>query len=100
MLVLRVGITDDTTSKDLDRYFTNIWYHRQRVKLIFDTTQCSNLSLRKILTIKDVLDKHRENSRMYIDHSNIIVKNGFIRNMLRIALCIMKTERPVKISRV
>jgi hypothetical protein len=100
MLSVRIGITDDTTTQELDRYFTNIWRHDKKVALIFDTTQCCNITLRRALQVKSVLDKHRSNSRKYIDHSKILVNSGFVKNILKVALCIIRTERPVHVLKV
>jgi hypothetical protein len=97
MTHVRIGITDDTTPEDMDRYFTQLWRHNRKLILIFDTTQCSNISLRRALRIKSVLNKHRENSRKFIDHSEILVKSKFVKNVLKAALCIIRTERPVRI---
>ena len=97
---MRIGITDDTTTQELDRYFTNIWRHNRKVALTFDTTQCSNITLRRALQVKSVLDKHRLNSRKYIDHSRILVKSGFTKTILKMALCVIRTERPVYVLKV
>jgi hypothetical protein len=100
MTHVRIGITDDTTPEEMDRYFTQIWRHNRRVVLVFDTTQCDNISLRRALRMKSVLNKHRENSRKFIDHSQILVRSNFTKNILRTALCIIRTERPVVVVKV
>lgn len=100
MIYVRIGITNDTTPEDMDRYFTQIWRHEKKVILVFDTTQCSSISLRRALRMKSVLNKHRKNSRNFIDHSQILVKSNFTKNVLRTALCIIRTERPVTIVKV
>jgi hypothetical protein len=100
MIHLRIGITDDTTPQDLDRYFTNIWKHQKKIVLLFDTTQCSNISLRRAMQMKSVLNKHRSNSRKFIDHSEIMVKSNLMKNVLKTALYIIRTERPVYIVKV
>ena len=100
MTYVRIGITDDTTPEEMDRYFTQIWHHNRRVVLVFDTTQCDNISLRRALRMKSVLNKHRENSRKFIDHSQILVRSNFTKNILRTALCIIRTERPVVVVKV
>lgn len=100
MLNLLIGVTDDTTPEDLDRYFTQIWKHQKRVVLIFDTTQCNNISFRRAMKMKSVLNKHRPNSRLYIDHSRIRVKTNFAKNILKTALYIIRTERPVIVEKV
>lgn len=100
MIHVRIGITDDTTPEDMDRYFTQMWRHDKKMVLVFDTTQCSNISLRRALRMKSVLNKHRKNSKKFIDHSQILVKSNFIKNILRTALFIIRTERPVIIVKV
>jgi hypothetical protein len=50
--------------------------------------------------MKRVLNAHRENSRQFIDHSQIIVKTKLVKNIIRTALCIIRTERPVHVIRV
>jgi hypothetical protein len=100
MLTVGFRITDHTSAEDLDSYFNQIWKHQEKVVLFFDTTQCSRITLGRALKMKSVLDKHRENSRKFIDHSNIMVKSGFARNVLRTALAIIRTERPVYVTKV
>lgn len=100
MLTLRIGITNDTTPFDMDTYFTRIWCRQQPVVLIFDTTQCDRISFGRVMRLKSVLDKHRENSRKFIDHSEILVKSNFTKNVLRTALCLIRTERPVIVKKV
>ena len=100
MIHLRIGITDDTTPQDLDRYFTNIWKHQKKIVLLFDTTQCSNISLRRAMQMKSVLNKHRSNSRKFIDHSEIMVKSNLMKNVLKTALYIIRTERPIYIIKL
>jgi hypothetical protein len=65
-----------------------------------DTTQCCRLSLRRAMKMKSVLNKHRENSRKFIEHSNIIVKSNLAKNILRTALAVIRTERPVYVQKV
>lgn len=100
MAHVRIGITNDTTPEDMDRYFTQVWRHNQKVVLVFDTTQCSNISLRRAMRMKSVLNKHRESSKRFIDHSQILVKSNFTKRILRTALFLIRTERPVIIVKV
>ena len=52
------------------------------------------------MQVKSVLNKHRSNSRKYIDHSRVLVKSGFAKNILKLALCIIRTERPVYVDKI
>ena len=51
------------------------------------------------MKMKSVLNKHRENSRKFIEHSNIIVKSNLAKNILRTAIAVIRTERPVYVQK-
>ena len=88
-------ITNETSNRNLDVFFTQLWKKNDRVKLIIDATTCTNISLGKVLSMKSVLDKHRDNSRDNIDFSVVFVKNKFVGQIIRLGLFFIKTERPV-----
>lgn len=96
-MISRLDVTNDTTPAHLDVFFTQLW-GKKNVKLMIDASRCSNISLRRVMSIKGVLDKHRENARENIDFSVIFVKSNFVRNIIRLGLCIIKTERPVYVE--
>ena len=91
-------VTNETTPIHLDSFFTQLWKKNNRVKLLIDASTCSNISLGKVLSIKGVLDKHRHESRENIDFSVIFVKSNFVRNLIRLGLTVIKTERPVYVE--
>jgi hypothetical protein len=91
-------IKDTTTPQDLDSMFTHAWTYKKPVRFVMDVTECKNVSLGRILSMKGVLDHHRPNSRKYIDYTTIIVKSRLAKTLLSLGLSIIKTERPVKIS--
>ena len=94
-MISRFVITNETSNRNLDAFFTHLWKKNDRVKLIIDDTACTNISLGKVLSMKSVLDKHRDNSRDNIDFSVIFVKNKFVGQIIRLGLFFIKTERPV-----
>jgi hypothetical protein len=93
-----IRIKDTTTPQDLDSMFTHAWSYKKPVRFVMDVTECKNVSLGRILSMKGVLDHHRPNSRKYIDYTTIIVKSRLAKTLLSLGLSIIKTERPVKIS--
>ena len=99
-MISNLLLTNDTTSDQLDTFFTNTWRKKERVKLVIDATKCSNISLKKVVSIKGVLDKHRENSRANIDFTFIFVKSNFVKNIIRMGLFMIKTERPVYVEKL
>jgi hypothetical protein len=97
---ITIGVTDDTTPDEMDRYFTQIWHHEEKCMIAFDVTQCDNVSLRRALRLKPVLNKHRENSKKFLQRCQILVKSKFAKTILRIALYLLKPDMPVMIVRV
>jgi len=98
ILDYKIKVVDTTTPNDLDLFFTRAWTYRRPVRFTIDVTECKRVSLGRILSMKGVLDKHRPNSRKYIDHSTIVVKSQWAKTLLNIGLSIIRTERPVYIS--
>ena len=94
----KIKIRDSTTPEILDSLFEHAWTYQKPVKFVIDVTGCRNVSLGRILSMKGVLDKHRQNSRRYIEHSEVMVKSRFVKTLLNIGLSIIKTERPVYIK--
>ena len=94
----KIKIRDSTTPELLDTYFEDAWTYRKPVKFMIDVTECRNVSLGRILSMKGVLDKHRSNSRKYIEHSEVMVRSPFVKTLLNIGLSIIRTERPVYIK--
>ncbi|AUT19162.1 hypothetical protein DSLPV1_191 [Dishui lake phycodnavirus 1] len=99
---IRINVTDDTSPSDIDRYFTESWKRcgRNKINFVFDIRECRNISLGRLLGMRSVLNKHRANSREHIDHSTIVVANNTTKNILRMGLAIIRTERPVKVIKV
>ena len=100
MTPTQVGIklNDTTSASELDSFFTQVWSQDKRVNIVLDATDCRRISLRRILSMKGVLDEHRHSSNKYIDHTVVLVNSRFARIILRAGLAIIKTERPVYIS--
>ena len=98
MRTCKISITDQTTPEGLDSVFNSIWCLDERVKLRINTTRCNRVSLRRVLSMKKVLDHHRPNSRKYIEDSTIEVKTHFARRILQVGLSLIGTERPVYVE--
>lgn len=94
----RLTLSNNTTAEEVDTFFSNVWKsNTTKTHIIIDTSNCTNISIKKIVSFKHVLDKHRENSRKHIDYSTVVVKNTIVAAIIRTSLCILKTERPVRI---
>jgi len=97
-LQYNIKIRDTTKPQDLDSMFTHAWSYKKPVQFVIDVTECRKVSLGKVLSMKEVLDRHRPNSRKYVDYSTIFVKSWLAKTVLSLGLSIIKTERPVYIS--
>jgi hypothetical protein len=97
-LQYNIKIRDTTKPQDLDSMFTHAWSYKKPVQFVIDVTECRKVSLGKVLSMKEVLDRHRPNSRKYVDCSTIFVKSWLAKTVLSLGLSIIKTERPVYIS--
>jgi len=94
----QLNVTDSTTPRDLDLFFNYVWSHNQKVHVILDTTRCKKASLGRVLSMRGVLNKHRPNSKKFIDHTTIFVGSRWAKTLLNIGLSIIRTERPVFVN--
>lgn len=98
MTIATFEVTNDTTPAHLDVFFTDLWKRPGRVKLVIDASRCSNISFRRIVSVKSVLDAHRQNSRDHLEFSLVYVGSRFVRNIIRVGLRFIGTERPVYVE--
>ena len=94
----QLNVTDSTTPRDIDLFFNYVWSHNQKVHMILDTTGCKRASLGRVLSMREVLNKHRPNSKKFIDHTTVFVKSRWAKTLLNIGLSIIRTERPVFVN--
>ena len=94
----RMTIMNNTTAEDIDIFFTNMWMSKQKTHLIIDTSNCENITLKRALSLKHVINKHRKDSIKYIDHSTVIVKSKLTSAVIKTALFLFRTTRPVKVE--
>ena len=92
-----IKLTDDMNEMDLDRHFMHAWVLTRR-QMILDATECNHVSLKRVMRTRSVLNKHRDMSRKYIDHSIILVKSKFTKKIIQLGLFFIKTERPVYVK--
>ena len=89
-------ITNETTPQMVDDFFVDLWSTGCQVPLVVDATRC-NLTLGRILRVKQVLDKHRPYSRQYVTGTTILVRSKIASLVMKSALAIMRPERPVNV---
>ena len=94
---INIQITNTTTPETLDKLFAELWKPKRKIHLIMDTTGC-DISLKKALSLKSVLDKHREQSKKYVNHTTLFVKSRIVKTIMNTALVVLRPERPVYIS--
>lgn len=93
----KIDITDATTASSLDATFHKIWSLEKKTILRIDTTRCNVISVKKFLSLKSVLEKHRDQCRVYAVKSIIVVGKNWYRNVINAGLCVIKPPSPVEI---
>ena len=91
-------ITDSTNPKHLDLFLNTIWRTKEPVKIELNTVHCNNISISRILSMKNVLDRHRPKSREYLESSTIFVKSNLARRVMQLGLFFMRPEKPIYIK--
>ena len=94
----KIELNDSMTTNNIDSFFKKTFVNKKKFSLTIDTRQCNLLNLKKIVSVKDVLDKHRESTRKYLNNTEIIVGSPVVKSLMQIALLILKNEKPVKIK--
>ena len=81
-----------------DNFFTGCYITHLQFKLIIDLTHLDNTpSVADIFKIKSVLEKHRQNTKLYLQETTVILKNKTLAKTLHYALPLIKPEKPVYI---
>jgi hypothetical protein len=81
-----------------DNYFSSAYAMKTPVTFTFDLTQLDTApNIKNLIELKSVLDKHREDTKKYLQSSKIILKNKTLKNTLSLALPLIKPEKPVTI---
>ena len=93
----RISIEDSTSRDDIDIFLIHLFEKKRKTYLEIDTSNCRKVSVKKILSFKDVLNKHKENTKRYVDKTKIIVKNGFVSKIVKTGLYFLKPEIPVEV---
>lgn len=103
----RINISKKTTPNDLDQELETIWveakksfFRNNKYNLTFDTSEYKWIPLSKVLTVKSVLDKHSDNTKKYINQSEVLVQNVLMENIIKAALLVIKTEHPVYVTKI
>lgn len=94
----KFNITNKTTSEDMDLFFTNLWRSKLKTHLVIDTTHSDNITLKRALSLKHIVDKHRDDSIRYVDRSTVIVNSRLTSAVVKTALFFLKTSRPVHVE--
>lgn len=87
-------LTDTTNIGDLDHFFTNSYAEKKLVKFVFDAREC-NVTFKKVMGLKPLLEKHRQSTKLYLKNSKIIMKSKILCMVVNSALKLIKPEKPV-----
>jgi hypothetical protein len=93
---MKILVNDKTTTAKIDHQMTRAFNQRKPIEFDFHI-DTDNLNLGKILTLRHVLEKHRANSKMYLQRSRIHTKSNITKGLIKIALVLVKPEKPVTV---
>jgi len=88
---------DDTTCEDFDRKMKHMYKQKRNVRLYLDVSKCSIINMKNIISLKPILDKHRESSRKWLESTTICVHNRVTASFIQCILPFIKNEKPVYI---
>tara|TARA_Y100000389_G_scaffold134961_1_gene132454 strand:- start:369 stop:677 length:309 start_codon:yes stop_codon:yes gene_type:complete len=98
MYKIDLTIDDKCNFEMFDKYMTNIFSKRKTIDILrIDTTPCSMINAKQIMTLVPVINKHRENSKRFLKQTEISVANVWVARLLRCVLPIMKPEQPTHV---
>jgi hypothetical protein len=91
------NVQNNSTEEEMDCFLYTLFEQKIRVVLILDLSEYSE-SFFNLIKFKKLLDKYREYSREYLEHTIVIINNKLLILILEIILAIFQPERPVLIE--
>ena len=91
-------IDNSTTPEIFDKHMNNIFSKKKKTILYIDASKCTSLRFKTIMKMMPIINKHRENSRKYLEQTTILVPNQFITRVINFSLPFVRPEQPVYIN--
>ena len=89
---------DDTTCEEFDRQMKRMYQQKRNMRLYLDISKCSIVNMSNIISLKPILDRHRESSRKWLECTTIRVQNRVTAAFIKCILPFIKNEKPVYIQ--
>lgn len=94
----KISVDNTTTPDIIDENMANIFSKRKHTILHIDASKCTSLRFKTIMKFMPVFNKHRENSRKYLQQTVITVPNQFISKVIKFTLPFIRPEQPVYVN--
>ncbi len=97
MKEVHLPITTETKKEDIDIKLREVYrsnYDKHSIVLNWDLCNLHFIQLKKFVHLKSVLDKYRNKTNYYVDHSVIYVRNKFHKVICSAGTKLCKPERP------
>lgn len=91
-------VDNSTTPEIFDKHMTNMFSNKKKIILHIDASKCTSLRFKTVMKMMPIINKHRENSRKYLQQTTILVPNQFITRVINFALPFIRPEQPVFIN--
>lgn len=90
-----LSVDNSTTPEIFDKHMTNMFSKKKNIILHIDASKCTSLRFKTVMKMMPIINKHRENSRKYLQQTTIIVPNQFITRVINFSLPFVRPEQPV-----
>ena len=91
------NIKNETTEEEIDLFLYSMFEQKIMVVLNINLVGYTE-SFFNLIKFKKILDKYRNYSKEYIDHTNVLINNQLVVLILQTILTIFQPERPVLIE--
>ena len=93
-----IFVDNSTTSEIFDTHMNNMFSKKTKIILHIDASKCTSLRFKTVMKLMPIINKHRENSRKYLQQTTILVPNQFITRVINFSLPFVRPEQPVFIN--
>ena len=92
-------IDNQTTPHHVDEHMTHMFSTQTPIDTLYiDTTQCSVINAKRVMSLAPVMHKHRLQSRRLLQKTHVTVSRRWVARLLRCLLPLFRPEQPVSVS--
>lgn len=92
-------VRDPTGVQEFDTFIdalTNLYAKKKKFTLLFDTSKFGDVPEEYRSRVGAWIDNNRENAKMYLEKSAVLIGNPLLRNVIKLICMVHKPASPVK----